>query len=246
MTFKSNASISRHNLPLFKWQMLQECLGELFQARLGIPPTGREASLFTLSQDQGHPSGDLQGTLPNCHGSSLHCRVHKPIRGLLSEEVSKAYFMWIIHHCRSKSTSVCDFFRLWLLCKFDKILFVSLRRSRDCLHVFLFVCPWLWNQDVERGSMVKCRFFPISEDVWVGWAPEVQRKAQKKMGESWIKFLWCFMHLLYRLWVRGAVISPAELLQNEKKQNWKNIYEKHKEWSAGVHLEQGTAGNLFL
>lgn len=139
-----------HDLPLFKFQMLQECLGEQFQARLGIPPTGREASLCTLSQDQGGPSGDLQGTLPNCHGASLNYRVHKPIRGLLSEEVSKAYFMRIICHSRSKSSNVWDFFCLWLLPKFDKILFVSLRRSRDCLHVFLFVCPWLQNQDVEK------------------------------------------------------------------------------------------------
>lgn len=226
----------------------------MFQARLGIPPTGREASLCTLSQDQGHPSGDLQGTLPNCHGASLHYRVHKPIRGLLSEEVSKAYFMRIIHHSRSKSTNVRDFFRLWLLRKFDKILFVSMRRSRDCLHVFLFVCPWLQNQDVERGSTVKCHFFPISKDVWEGCAPEVQRKAAKKMGERDISAcvlknkvpldnLVCSVHLLYRPWVRGAVICPAELLQNEKKlpaagQNWKNIYEKHKEWSAGGHCRE--------
>lgn len=57
----------------------------------------------------------------------------------------------------------------------------------------------------------------------------------------------CFVHLLYRLQVRGAVLCLAELLQNEKKaQNWKNIFEKHKEWSAVVHLKQRIAGNHFL
>lgn len=146
--------------------MLQECLGELFQARLGIPPTGREASLYTLSQDQGRPSGNLQGTLPNCHGASLHYRVHKPIRGWLSEEVSKAYFMRIIFHSRSKSSNVCDFFCLCLLRKFEKILILSLRRSRDFLHVFLSVRDYETRMlKNSRGSTVKCQFFPISKDV---------------------------------------------------------------------------------
>lgn len=144
------------------------------------------------------------------------------------------------------------------LSPFDKILFVSMRRSRDCLDVFSFVCLWLRNQDVERGSTVKCHFFPISKDAWEGWAPEVQRKAAKTMGERdisayfWrIKFLWAIYCVLCIYctgceWEEKSFVQQSCSRMRKKTQNWENIYEKHKERTAGVHLEQGIAGNRFL
>ncbi|XP_071353450.1 uncharacterized protein [Trachinotus anak] len=59
------------------FNVLQACLGELFQSRLGIPPSGQEANLS---------SGDLHGTLSDSLAASLLYRLHKPSRGLLSED----------------------------------------------------------------------------------------------------------------------------------------------------------------
>ncbi len=73
--------------------MLQACLGELFQARLGVPPSGLEANLYVLFQDQETPSGDFKGTLSDSHAASLLYRLHKPSRGLLSEDVRTEYFL---------------------------------------------------------------------------------------------------------------------------------------------------------
>lgn len=77
----------------FTSQVLQACLGELFQARLGVPPSGLEDNLCVLFQDQETPSGDLKGVLSDSHAASLLYRLHKPSRGLLSEDVRTEYFL---------------------------------------------------------------------------------------------------------------------------------------------------------
>ncbi|XP_030261233.1 uncharacterized protein LOC115574093 isoform X5 [Sparus aurata] len=80
--------MSSDSSPAFQrlfFKILQECLGELFQARLGGPPSGQEAHLCVLFQDQ----GDLKGTLSDSHAASLLYRLHKPNRGLLSEDSRK-------------------------------------------------------------------------------------------------------------------------------------------------------------
>ncbi|GAA6228396.1 uncharacterized protein LOC111665042 [Lates japonicus] len=68
------------------FKVLQACLGELFQARLGTPHSGQEANLCVWFQDQGAPSRESQGTLSDSHAASLLQRLHKPSRGLLSED----------------------------------------------------------------------------------------------------------------------------------------------------------------
>ncbi|XP_051254705.1 uncharacterized protein si:dkey-103g5.4 isoform X3 [Dicentrarchus labrax] len=81
--------MSSDSSPAFQrlfFKILQACLGELFQARLGVHPSGREANLCVLFQDQGASSGGLKGTLSDSHAASLLYRLHKPNRGLLSED----------------------------------------------------------------------------------------------------------------------------------------------------------------
>ncbi|XP_037632372.1 uncharacterized protein si:dkey-103g5.4 [Sebastes umbrosus] len=82
--------MSSDSSPAFQrlfFKILQECLGELFQARLCVPSSGQEANLCVLFQDQEAPSsGVLKGTLSDSHASFLLHRFHKPSRGLLSED----------------------------------------------------------------------------------------------------------------------------------------------------------------
>ncbi|KAG7238714.1 hypothetical protein INR49_031230 [Caranx melampygus] len=59
------------------FKVLQACLGELFQARLGVPPSEQETNLF---------AGDSQEMLSDSCAASLLYRLHKPSRGLLSED----------------------------------------------------------------------------------------------------------------------------------------------------------------
>lgn len=73
-------------------QILQACLGELFHARLGISAAGQEANLSVLFQDQEASSGDLKGPPLDSHAASLLYRLHKPNRGLLSEDVRTECF----------------------------------------------------------------------------------------------------------------------------------------------------------
>ncbi|XP_054884666.1 uncharacterized protein LOC129359222 [Poeciliopsis prolifica] len=63
------------------FKTLQDCLQELFQARLGIR-AGPEPSLCVGFQEQ----GDLKEALSDPHAVSLLHRLHKPSRGLLSED----------------------------------------------------------------------------------------------------------------------------------------------------------------
>ncbi|XP_038549320.1 uncharacterized protein si:dkey-103g5.4 [Micropterus salmoides] len=68
------------------FKILQACLGELFQARLDVPPSAQEANLCVWFQDSEAPSGDLRGTLSDSYAASLLHRLHKPSRALLSED----------------------------------------------------------------------------------------------------------------------------------------------------------------
>ncbi|XP_039987565.1 uncharacterized protein si:dkey-103g5.4 isoform X3 [Xiphias gladius] len=81
MSSDSSAAFQR----LF-FKVLQACLGELFQARLGMPPSGGEANLCMWFQDQEAHSGDLYRNLSDSHAAALLYRLHKPSRGLLSED----------------------------------------------------------------------------------------------------------------------------------------------------------------
>ncbi|KAA8594298.1 hypothetical protein FQN60_005132, partial [Etheostoma spectabile] len=81
--------MSSDSSPAFQrlfFKILQACLGELFQARLGMPSPGQEANLCVAFQDQESPSGVLKRTLSDSHAASLLYRFHKPSRGLLSED----------------------------------------------------------------------------------------------------------------------------------------------------------------
>ncbi|MEQ2298857.1 hypothetical protein AMECASPLE_009622 [Ameca splendens] len=66
------------------FKTLQSCLRELFQARLSIR-SGQESSLWVGFQEQ----DDLKEALSDHHAVSLLHRLHKPFRGLLSEDVEK-------------------------------------------------------------------------------------------------------------------------------------------------------------
>ncbi|TDH14924.1 hypothetical protein EPR50_G00025880 [Perca flavescens] len=84
-----NKDMSSDSSPAFQrlfFKILQACLGELFQARLGMPSPGQEANLCVLFQDRESPSGVLKRTLSDSHAASLLYRFHKPSRGLLSED----------------------------------------------------------------------------------------------------------------------------------------------------------------
>ncbi|XP_044059103.1 uncharacterized protein si:dkey-103g5.4 isoform X2 [Siniperca chuatsi] len=81
--------MSSDSSPAFQrlfFKTLQACLGELFKTRLGITPSGQEANLCEWFQDREATSGDLKGTLSDSHTASLLHRLHKPSRGLLSED----------------------------------------------------------------------------------------------------------------------------------------------------------------
>lgn len=81
--------MSSDSSPAFQrlfFKVLQACLGELFQARLSMPSSGQEANLCEWFQYQGPPSGDLKETLSDARAASLLYRIHKPSRGLLSED----------------------------------------------------------------------------------------------------------------------------------------------------------------
>ncbi|XP_030008436.1 uncharacterized protein LOC115431886 [Sphaeramia orbicularis] len=70
--------MSSDSSPAFQrllFKVLQASLGELFQARLCMHPSG---------QDQEAHSGDINGTLLASHTASLLHRIHNPNRGLLS------------------------------------------------------------------------------------------------------------------------------------------------------------------
>ncbi|TMS07022.1 hypothetical protein E3U43_011115 [Larimichthys crocea] len=82
-------NMSSDSSPAFQrlfFKILQACLGELFHARLGISAAGQEANLSVLFQDQEASSGDLKGPPLDSHAASLLYRLHKPNRGLLSED----------------------------------------------------------------------------------------------------------------------------------------------------------------
>ncbi|XP_008294523.1 uncharacterized protein LOC103368058 [Stegastes partitus] len=81
--------MSSDSSPAFQrlfFQTLQESLGELFQARLGISYSGQEANVSVWFQDQEAPQGDLKESWSDSHAASLLHRLHKPSRGLLSED----------------------------------------------------------------------------------------------------------------------------------------------------------------
>ncbi|XP_078140393.1 uncharacterized protein LOC144539411 [Centroberyx gerrardi] len=67
-------------------KVLQACLGELFQARLGVLPSGQEPKLSAWFPGQGGPPWDLHGTPAGSHAASLLDRLHRPSRGLLSHD----------------------------------------------------------------------------------------------------------------------------------------------------------------
>lgn len=76
------------------FKIVQESLVELFEARLGVQPSAGKANLHMLFQDQEASSEDSAGTLPAYHVASLLSRIHKPSRGLLSENVRKDYSLY--------------------------------------------------------------------------------------------------------------------------------------------------------
>ncbi|XP_040902498.1 uncharacterized protein LOC121187356 [Toxotes jaculatrix] len=81
--------MSSDSSPAFQrlfFKVLQACLGELFQARLAMTPSVQGTNLCVWFQDQGAPSGDIHGTLSESRAASLLDRLHKPSRGLLSED----------------------------------------------------------------------------------------------------------------------------------------------------------------
>ncbi|KAF7667131.1 hypothetical protein LDENG_00077930, partial [Lucifuga dentata] len=81
MSYDSNPAFQR----LF-FKVLQACLGELFQARLGVTPSEQENNLCVWFPGQGSPARDLTGTVAGSHAASLLDRLHRPSRGLLSED----------------------------------------------------------------------------------------------------------------------------------------------------------------
>ncbi|KAM6933261.1 uncharacterized protein FYW49_001628 [Xenentodon cancila] len=81
--------MSSDSSPAFQrlfFKTLQECLGELFQARLSLPPSSPEANLCGWFQEQRALSADSTETFSDSHVAFLLHRLHKPSRGLLSED----------------------------------------------------------------------------------------------------------------------------------------------------------------
>ncbi|XP_035765652.1 uncharacterized protein si:dkey-103g5.4 [Neolamprologus brichardi] len=68
------------------FKVLQECLGELFQARLGASSSEQDASLCVWYQNQDASTRNMNETWCGSHAASLLQRLHKPSRGLLSED----------------------------------------------------------------------------------------------------------------------------------------------------------------
>ncbi|XP_041849904.1 uncharacterized protein si:dkey-103g5.4 isoform X3 [Melanotaenia boesemani] len=81
--------MSSDSSPAFQrlfFKTLQECLGELFQARLGMQPSGQETNLCVWIQEQEPSLGDLKEALLDSHTTSLLHKLRKPSKGLLSED----------------------------------------------------------------------------------------------------------------------------------------------------------------
>ncbi|CAG6003331.1 unnamed protein product [Menidia menidia] len=70
----------------FVSQALQECLGELFYARLVLPPSNEDADLHVNFYEQEAFLGDRNEALLGSHAASLLHRLHKPSKRLLSED----------------------------------------------------------------------------------------------------------------------------------------------------------------
>ncbi|KAM7413322.1 hypothetical protein PAMA_020625 [Pampus argenteus] len=68
------------------FKVLQACLSELFQARLSVSPSRQESNVHVRFQDQEAPLGDFMGNLSGSHATFLLHRLHKPSRGLLSQD----------------------------------------------------------------------------------------------------------------------------------------------------------------
>ncbi|XP_047451086.1 uncharacterized protein LOC125014093 [Mugil cephalus] len=81
--------MSSDSSPAFQrlfFKALQECLGELFQARLGLHFSEQEANLCVWFHNQEASTGDLKENLSEPYAAALLHRLHKPSRGLLSED----------------------------------------------------------------------------------------------------------------------------------------------------------------
>ncbi|CAJ1065477.1 uncharacterized protein si:dkey-103g5.4 isoform X1 [Xyrichtys novacula] len=76
---------SPHFQRLF-FKALQAGLGELFLTRLGEPLSGQGTDFCELSHNKEITSGVLHGPFSDSHAASLLHRLHKPSRGLLSED----------------------------------------------------------------------------------------------------------------------------------------------------------------
>ncbi|KAM7399476.1 hypothetical protein PAMP_018747 [Pampus punctatissimus] len=88
--------MSSDSSPAFQrlfFKVLQACLSELFQARLSVSPSRQESNLHVWFQDQEAPLGDFMGNLSGSHATFLLHRLHKPSRGLLSQDVRTEYFL---------------------------------------------------------------------------------------------------------------------------------------------------------
>ena len=163
-------------------QVLQACLGELFQARLDLPLSGHEASLC-LYQDQEAPSGDLHWTSADSHAASLLYRPHKPSRGLLSEDVRTEYFHF--NHFLEHGSNVGCYFNLFL-----QIVYIEVPSF-----IILFVCMYLscksWRVTlvwVTRATVfffVVCLFVIMRAGRW-GTSDEAQRNVS--LLPSWTSF----------------------------------------------------------
>ncbi|XP_034025206.1 uncharacterized protein si:dkey-103g5.4 [Thalassophryne amazonica] len=68
------------------FKMLQACLAELFQARLGMFHAGQEDDPNLCFPDQRDPQRDFKGTMLGSCAAGLLERLHRPSRGLLSPD----------------------------------------------------------------------------------------------------------------------------------------------------------------
>ncbi|KAM4627455.1 uncharacterized protein ACJ7VT_002401 isoform 1-T1 [Polymixia lowei] len=82
--------MSSDSSPAFQrlfFKTLQGCLGELFQARLGVLSSGQEVTLGACFPGQGDPPWDVHGTLADWHATSLLDRLQTPSRVISQDEV---------------------------------------------------------------------------------------------------------------------------------------------------------------